>query len=281
MIDVIVPTHGRLDLTMQCMDALYKFTKTPFQLIVVDDSTDFTGVWFQDFQKEHNNVTFIHSNVPYTCGNQFFNIGLKASKNDYVATVMNSVRVEPDWEDVAVHLMDTQPTVGIAGFKCLFPNGLIESAGIAFAGNRPTDIGRGMEGHRLSKVYDCEAVQWAFALLRKKAIPILEENVYNGFVGWDDIDNSLVVRKAGWKVLTCGMGVGYHTPRATRGSSTELSYQKNRQNAEIFYKRWGYDKMVVKDLLDKDEDLEGQRLMETHGMTSPNLEGKDAERKSG
>jgi len=270
MIDVIVPTHGRLDLTMSCLGALYGHTRTPFHLIVVDDSNDLTPLFFQDFQKQHDNVTFVHSDIPYTSGNQFFNIGLSHATNDYVATVMNSVRVEPDWETVAIQIMDNTPEVGIVGFKCLFPNGLIESAGISFVGYRPTDIGRDLAGHRLSLVYDCEAVQWAFALLRRKAIPVLEEDVYNGFKGWDDIDNSLVVRKAGWKIVTSGLGVGYHTPRATRGSDTDESYQKNKENAEKFYKRWDYWDMYKEDIA-KDEVLVGMRLKDTYGLTKPNL----------
>jgi GT2 family glycosyltransferase len=240
-IDVIMPTHGRIDLTTRAIHALYENTSAKFHLIIVDDSDDLTPIYIEALQKEKGNITFIHSDEPFKCGNQIFNIGLEHCKYDFVATVMNSVFVEPEWEMVAIKLMKENPKIGAIGFKCLFPSGVIESAGIGMMGFTPVDLGREYPGHRLSSVYECPAVQWAFALLRKEAIKgNLEEDVFNGFKGWDDIDNCFVLRKNGWKVFYCGLGCGYHEPRSTRGSDTIESHQANRQNAEAFYKRWGY-----------------------------------------
>ena len=240
-LDIMVPTHGRLDLTMRCLDAIYSHTQTPFHLIVVDDSTDLTPLYMEQVSKARGNVTFLHSDVPYKNGNQFFNIALANAESDYLAIIMNSVRVEPEWELVALNIMENNPKVGLIGFKCIFPSGFIESAGIRMVKWLPTDMGRDWPGHRLSNVYEPDAVQWAFCLLRKSAgIGNLDENTFHGFKGWDDIDNCFVLKKAGWTVLYCGLGVGYHEPRATRGSSTAEAEQQNRENGMAFYKRWGF-----------------------------------------
>ena len=98
---------------------------------------------------------------------------------------------------------------------------------------------------------------WAFALHRKKAlIGNLEEDVFNGHVGWDDIDNCLVLKSKGWKVIYCGQGVGIHLPRATRGSNSMEAGRLNQENAHKFFKRWGLwdtyigaHRMDVKELL--------------------------------
>ncbi len=255
-IDIIMPTHGRLDLTMSSVNALYENTRAPFHLIVVDDSTDLTPQYFEELKKEHTNITFIHSDEPYKSGNQIFNIGLQHGDSPFVVTVMNSVRVEPEWEVVGLKLMKDNPKIGAIGFKCLFPWGLIESAGIGMMSFLPIDLGRDQPGHRLTCIYECSAVQWAFAMLRKEAIigkltentyKGLDEDTYIGFKGWDDLDNCFVLRKNGWQVFYCGLGVGYHTPRATRGTNTgnELdNWGKNQENSIIFYKRWGlWDKV--------------------------------------
>ncbi len=240
-IDIFVPTHGQLKLTMTCIESLYTNTKVPFHLIVCDDSTDLTPLYFRSLEKEKNNITFIHSDEPYKNGNQFFNIALANCKTSLMATVMNSIRVEPDWETVAINLMNNDPKVGIIGFKCLFPSGLIESAGLVMNGFTPSDLGRESPGHRLNVIYETVAVQLAFAMIRKEAcIGRFDEKLYRGFVGWDDIDDSFAVRQAGWKILYDGMGVGYHEPRATRGSSTFRAILSNHLNAETFYKRWGF-----------------------------------------
>ena len=237
--DVIVISHNRQDLTMGCLNNLYSHTSNPFHLIVIDDSEDLTPMYLEKVKQERKNITVIHSDIPYKSGNQIFNIGFTNMKTPYVATVMNSVNVEPDWDVVGMNILEAEPKVGLIGFKCLFPNGLIESAGVKMNKWLPTDIGRDEPGHRMSMVYDVEAIQWAFALMRKEAVAPLEEDIFHGFAGWDDIDNSFVVKKRGWEILYCGLGVGYHTPRATRGSEELEVTRKNQENGEIFYKRWG------------------------------------------
>jgi GT2 family glycosyltransferase len=59
-------------------------------------------------------------------------------------------------------------------------------------------------------------------------------------ISWDDIDNCLAVKKKGWKIIYCGSSVGIHYPRATRGSDSLDAQYRNLQNAEAFYRRWGY-----------------------------------------
>jgi GT2 family glycosyltransferase len=249
-IDIMIPTHGHLELTMRCIQSIYSNTKTKFHLIVVDDSDakeDLTPVYFERLQKKYNNITYVHSDVPYKSGNQFFNIALNHCKHEFMATVMNSMTVEPEWEMVALSLMQNDPKIGTIGFKCLFPSGYVESAGIAMNGYTPIDIGRDYPGHRLTSVQEVMAVQWAFALHRREAIVgNLDEDVFNGFKGWDDIDNCFVLRKKGWKVFYCGLGVGYHEPRATRGDNTDRARILNLQNAYAFYHRWGFWEQYLK-----------------------------------
>ena len=256
-IDIILITHGRLeDLTVPCVSAIYAYTRNPFHLIVVDDSTpdmdegkDKTPEWFKRLQIENTNITFIHSDIPYKSGNQIFNLALAHSKNRFAATIMNSILVEPDWDVVAVKMMSDKPKIGIIGLKCLKKDwidetdGQIESAGISLNGFLPCDMGRDQPGHRLPVSYPCFSLQWAFALLRKEAvIGNLNEDLWEGFVGWDDIDNTLYLRYKGWEAWYCGLGAGYHSTHATRGSDSNDTLLKNRKNGEIFYKRWGlYD----------------------------------------
>src|SRR3990167_9237141 len=217
-IDILVPVHSRLDLTMGCIKAIYEGTRTPFHLIVLDDSPfdDYmlTERYIHVLQSQRNNITYCLSRIPYKDGNTFFNVGIKYSRTPYIATIMNSMTVRPLWEVIALQMMEQDPQIGTIGFKCLFSNGLIESAGIAFIGWVPTDIARDMQGYDVNETRECEAVQWAFALHRKQAIDgAIEEGLFNGHVGWDDIDNCWAVRKRGWKVMYCGQGVGIHQPR--------------------------------------------------------------------
>ena len=252
-LDVLMTTHNRLDLTMASVKALYDCTARPFHLIVVDDSTDLTPLYFADLQQEHDNITYIHSDIPYESGNQIFNIGLAQTKTPYTAIVMNSVRVEPEWDIQPIQVFIEQPKIGVLALKNLFPDGSIESAGIALGDSEKVDFGRfkeisthipvdmftGQPGHRAGLIYECYSAQWAFVLLRREAVPVLEEDVYHGFKGWDDIDNTLIMKKNGWDVFYCGGSAGYHQPRATRGDDSLEGAKLNMDNAVNFFKRWG------------------------------------------
>lgn len=254
-IDIILLTHGRLDdLTRPCIQALYQNTRNLFHLVVVDDSDpdiedgkDKTLHFFDRLQIDCKNVTYVRSNVPFKSGNQAINVGLSRSNQRFVVVIGNSTCVEPDWDVVAVQMMTQNPKIGVIGLKSLKlgwaegGDGLIESAGINMTNYMPCDIGRDEPSHRLTVSYPCFSVQWAHVLLRREAVVgNLDENLWQGFVGWDDIDNSLYLRYKGWEVWYCGFGVGYHKTHATRGIDKDEVFQKNRINGEIFYKRWGY-----------------------------------------
>ncbi len=250
-IDIHVPTYtpnnsavaSKIKMTMNCIDAIFENTQAPFHLIITDYSDDeLTRTYFKMLKRQHKDkVTILHGGPSAKCGNQFFNWALKHCRTDYMATVMNSILVEPDWEIAALDLMKKDPQIGVIGMKCLFPWGRIESAGIAMLQYMPVDVGKDLAGHRLTSIYECQAVQWAFALLRKQAIlGNLDETIFHGHRGWDDIDNCFALKAKGWKIFYCGYGVGYHYPRSTRGSNDPESAHQNAENAQAFYKRWGY-----------------------------------------
>lgn len=243
--DILVPAHGKVGLSIECIEAIYNFTQAPFHLVFLNaapaDDYGMTESYIRGLQGRYNNITYCRNNQPdWKCGNTFFNVGLKYSKTDITVTCMNSMTVVPGWEATALRLMEADPLIGSIGFKCLFPSGLIESAGLVFVGNLPTDYGRDMPGHWCCDIREAECVQWAFAMHRRRAIEgNLPEDIYNGHVGWDDIDNNFILKSKGWKIVYCGQGAGVHKPRATRGSNSMEAARKNQENGRIFYKRWG------------------------------------------
>ena len=261
LLDILVPTYGKLQLTIDCINSIYGYTASPFHLIILnaDCADDFglTHQWALEFIKSHQNITYCHRKKNWKEGNQFFNLGLTLCKTEYVITCMNSITVRPYWEKPALEVMRNNPLIGTIGFKCLFPNGLIESAGIIFNGIIPSDYGRDDPGYDHNEIVEMPACQWAFAMHRKQAlVGNLPEDVFNGHVGWDDIDNCMCVKAKGWKIFYCGQGVGIHKPRATRGDNSTEAFLKNQQNSHRFWKRWGmWDKylegikMDVKDLM--------------------------------
>lgn len=249
-LDVIVPTHGRLEQTIRCMRALYRNTVVPFHLVVMDDSTpdmddgtDMTPQWFEHFCSLHDNITYVHSDKPYKSYNEMLNEGLKLCETPYVAHAGNSLAVGAGWDFFGLRVMRFNPQIGIIGFKLLDAStGLIESAGIVQGnGSVLVDAGNGGPNHKHSETYECMAVAFALVLMRREAaLGSLVENLYHGFKGMEDLDACFVMREKGWKVFYCGLGKGYHNICATRGSSNILPQIQNLENKGVFAKRWGY-----------------------------------------
>lgn len=249
--DIIVPAHGHMELTIRCIYYIYRYTATPFHMIVMDDSTpdmddgtDMTPEWLARFARSHPNFEFFHSEKPYSSSYEYLNEAFRHCQTPYVALVVNSMEVEPEWEIAALQLMKTNPKAGVIGLKQLNrKTGMIESAGMAssFGQAMLSDIGAGLPSHRLPGVYECDAVAWAFVLLRKEAVVgTMDKCHYHGFKGWEEMETCMVMREKGWKILYCGLGVGYHQTRATREAKNMAEARLNLENREVFAKRWGY-----------------------------------------
>ncbi len=243
-LDIILGTHNHLELTIDCIHALYTHTKIPFRLFVIDDSTDLTQQWIENWQKTHDNLHYIRPEEKLTCGNQVINIGLKNTESPIVCYINNSVVVDPEWCDVALPFIQRETKVGIVGFKLLKSSGVIEHAGIFFTPDMPhhLNFGTGEPAQHHTYIRDIGIVGFALVLIRRAAVPIggFDEKTYIGFRGYDDLDNCLTMGQSGWKVVYCGLGSAYHYALSTRaeGDMEKLAMEAE-ENRIRFTNKWG------------------------------------------
>lgn len=250
-LDIITIAHGHMELTIECIKAIYKNTSHPFHLIVMDDSTpdmdegtDLTPEWLDKFASTHSNITIVHPAEPYKNSHHLFRDAFQYCLTPFAAVVVNSLLVEPDWADAGLQVLKSNPKIGVLGLKCLrYGTDLIESAGLAQVaqGGSLTDIGRGQSSHRFSRAYQCDAAQWAFVILRVEAVaPNLGADIYHGFKGIEEFEHEFTMREKGWEVWYCGLGVGYHKTLSTRLAREEIDMRLNLENKEMWMKRWGF-----------------------------------------
>ncbi len=246
-IDIILATHNKIEMTIHAVQALYNWTKVPFRLIVIDDSTDGgqTELYFKNLKKEmgeEDNVTFVHSKEQFKNGNQIINKGMKEANGEVVTYLGNSTWVEPEWLEAGISMMDKEEDVAIMGFKLVRPNGTLEHAGIYWTPDMPHhyNYGANEAAHRYTHIREVDIVGFALCLLRKSAFPDgLDEKSYNGFAGYDDLDNCLSAKKRGWRILYCGLGTAIHLEGATRSKGSDEYATKVEENRQTFLNRWG------------------------------------------
>jgi GT2 family glycosyltransferase len=236
--DVLLLTYNRLELTINCVNALYKNTDYPFRLTVIDDSTDLTPEYFERLCRERDNIQFLHEDQHFENWDKKFNLGLEKTDCPFVVMLGNSNLVEHSWISSGLELIKRDPDIGVVGFKTVYPNGLIQNAGIFVCDNDVRCIGGGEPGHRYSFTYEVDAVGGNVCLYRRE---VFEEvpfdfSYYLPYAGHIDIDHCLTLKERGWKVYYCGSGVVYHT-EGTREQFPDF-YTKEKECKKRFQVKW-------------------------------------------
>lgn len=127
LVSIVVLARNQLSYTKQCIDSIFRHTKTPFELIVVDNaSTDGTSKYFARLRRQHEDsvrhgrpsickavkVISHDHNLGFAAGN---NSALGSAEGDYVLFVNNDVVAAPGWLEKMVACAQSAPSIGIVG----------------------------------------------------------------------------------------------------------------------------------------------------------------------
>ncbi len=236
-VDIFVIAHNHLELTIECLDALYANTEIGFKLTVIDDSTDLTPLYMEQFQKEHDNVQYIKLDDPNLSGGQKGNLVMSKTNLDYIIPMSNSITVEPRWLDVPLALIKNYPDIGAVGFKDVTIHGLISNAGIVIGKNQVVCVGVGELGYRYNFIYEVDAI--GCGIFNRKALVSIGgyDQGYVPYGGIEDVEVSLLLKEKGWKILYCGFSTVVHKHGSTMKESPEYSHRLAK-NKQIFESRW-------------------------------------------
>ena len=125
-IEIIVVTFNRIKYLKTFIKFLYRSTKYPFNLIVVDNGS-IDGSREFILEKEREGLVWKHvfneNNLPLSMA---FNEGLKVGNSEFVITVADDMVVNPllnvDWLEVFVAKMNQDHKIGCINFvgsRCL------------------------------------------------------------------------------------------------------------------------------------------------------------------
>lgn len=239
--DVFLVCHNRLELTINCVNALYKnTTDCSFRLTVLDDSTDLTPEYFGRLSEERTHIQYLHPKLPFKSWEQLVSWGLENTDCPYIVTLNNSCLVERGWIHYALELLKENAQVAVVAGKTIKPNGVIENAGVLIFDNNVRNIGLDEPGHRYNGTYQVDAVGFNASLFRREAIKGgFDEGYYIPWGGLEDIDHCLSLRQKGWQIWYCGSGAVYHDGAATRMQDPAY-WDKFLENLKRFKARWQY-----------------------------------------
>lgn len=254
IISIIIPTHNRWEITFQCLKHIFQSMKTlNYEIIFVDNNS--TDATISNLKKLESfslvRTIYNKSERTYSEAN---NQGARIARGKYFVFLNNDVFLPENWSEVLIETFEKNPEIGIQGAKLLYPNGLVQHAGIAYRKLR-----NGLKLHYhiylskpgtapcVSKSREVQAVTGAFLAIRRELFERIGGFDENYKFGHEDIDLCIAARKAGFKVWYNAEITATHLESMTK-KIKGLDYFALKfndpnsidfQNYVYFHRKWG------------------------------------------
>jgi O-antigen biosynthesis protein len=260
-ISIIIPTRDKIDLLKRCIESIeQKSTFRNYEIIIVDNGSvePATLGYFAEktFQILSDDAEFNFSRLN--------NLGARNANGNHLLFLNNDTEViSADWLEALLE-HSQRAEVGAVGAKLLYPNGLIQHAGIVLGGpNVSEHINLFGEMHSHGD-YGLADVVRNFSAVTGACL-MMRANVFREIGGFDeqlavtynDVDLCLKARAAGYLVVYTPYAVLYHREGVSvlkkdnaqsvsielsaRGRTTIHRLQVPKGQArqiELFYSRW-------------------------------------------
>ncbi|MGE0879152.1 MAG: glycosyltransferase [Acidimicrobiia bacterium] len=244
---IIIPLYNKVEYTHRCLESIIANTpEGSYQTVLVDNgSSDDTGRLLDAI--EGDDVVIIRNEV-----NQGFakacNAGARAATTDTLLFLNNDTTVTPGWLEPMLANLRARPNVGVVGNKLLFPDGTIQHGGVMLFEylERPNDhpvvsFGPMLRYYRqpgdlalANRPEIVNGITGACMLIRRHLFFSLggfDEVFWNGY---EDVDLSIKVHRAGWDLFYEPRSVVYHYESV----SGPERFSKERANVDLFVNRW-------------------------------------------
>src|SRR5690606_9469413 len=242
-LSIIIPVFNKCELTINCLKSLIHLgNDIPFEVIIVDNaSTDNTNIAVAELNKNLPfEIKYLRNELNYGFA-RANNIGASHASFDTLLFLNNDTVALNDFISKPMELLN-QNGVGLVGIKLIYPDKIIQHAGLAFSKKKnathifkfyPLDY----PAANISR--EMQAVTGAAMFIKKKLFARLNgfDEVYIN--GHEDVDLCFRVREEGLKVWYCSDSFIVHLE-----SQSANRFEKSIQNREIFLKRWA-DKIIT------------------------------------
>lgn len=255
-LSVVIVSYNTRDLTRQCLQSIFENTRgVSFEVWVVDNNSSDDTV--EMVQREFPQVNVIRNEINKGLA-AATNQGLAASTARYVLALNSDVVVLPDAFVKLVRFMDAHPEVGGATPRLLLPDG---SPHPAFYGRVPTfkvellealapvctSIAKAVPRARFGRGLDYENTQevpcilWGTCfIVRRKVLETVGLQDPRFFVYGEDVDWSMRMTKAGWKLYyVADAEVIHHGGQSTKQASAKMFAQLFKSKCRLVQKHYG------------------------------------------
>ncbi|MBT0160752.1 glycosyltransferase family 2 protein [Candidatus Bathyarchaeota archaeon A05DMB-2] len=213
LVSVIIANFNGAPHLEPCLNAVLAQDYPRFEVILADDgSTDGSAALVRERFPSVRVLENAHNRGFAAVNNQ----AIQASRGDYIITLNNDTRVEPDFLAEMVRVAESDPRIGsCAPLIILHHQGLVDSAGIevdwagiAWQRWRGKPVG---ESHAPEEVFGACA---GAALYRRKMLDEIGLFDEQYFAYYEDVDLAWRAKLAGWRCIHVPTAIVYHVHSA-------------------------------------------------------------------
>lgn len=226
LVSIIVPTRDKLEVLKACVESVRNKTSYPnWELLIVDNASrePATLAWLAA-QAQDPRIRVLHDPRPFNYS-ALNNEAVRKAAGEVIVLLNNDVEViEPEWlHELASHAL--RPGIGAVGAKLLYPNGMVQHAGVVLgiggvAGHVHRYLGEEDPGYmgRAMVTQNFSVVTAACLALRKSLyleMGGLDEQELR--VAFNDVDLCFKLVRAGYRNVFTPFARLYHHESLSRG----------------------------------------------------------------
>ncbi|MEM6451648.1 MAG: glycosyltransferase family 2 protein [Cyanobacteria bacterium P01_D01_bin.105] len=231
LVSIVIPSAGSMVqsngrdvcLLTQCINSIRAVSSYHNIEIVVVDGFDISDDVISQINSEDEDAfRLVRCDRPFNFSERM-NLGVRAAKGDFLLMLNDDTEVlTPNWIESLLEFAQQQE-IGAVGAKLLYPNGLLQHAGIVILSGEPTHAFHQIEGHHQG-YYGCNAVNrncigvtGACLMMRRE---VFEE--IGGFdedfpLNFNDVDLCLRIHQAGYRNVFTPYAELLHHESVSRG----------------------------------------------------------------
>ena len=191
LVSIVIPTKDHIDVLDRCISSIFeRSTYDNYEIIVVENNSteQSTFDYYDRIQREHENVRVVQFDAKGKVNvSKANNVGTEAARGDYILLLNNDTQViTRNWiERMLGPCM--RADVGAVGAKLLYPDDIIQHAGVMFQYYGPDNLGQGTTPRYSHAYYNMfQETQDVIAL--SSACLIVEKSLYDEVGGFDDVE---------------------------------------------------------------------------------------------
>lgn len=251
LISIIIPSHDASAVLKRCVNSLLdKLTWKNYEIIIVENGSveDETFAYYNEISSAYDNVRVVSCNLDNGFNfSRLINYGASFAAGDYYLLLNNDTEViSPDLLELMMGPA-LRSEVGCVGAKLLYPDGLVQHAGVAVGRSfGPTHIGFLLPDsepgyyERMVLPHQVSAVTAACLLTKREVY-----DAVGGFdellpVDYNDIDFCLKIRAKGFTIVEQVNAKMYHFESVSRGIEKSPEQLESLIRAlGVYGSRWG------------------------------------------